>query len=163
MARKAKPIKLHLVSGNKAHLTKKQIEERTKNEPKFGADKIRCPTWLDKIAKKEWNRIVKELKAAELMTNVDVTALAVYCDTYSKYIDATEQLSKEDLTYVYTNKSGAKNVVEHPLVRIAKGYAELMKKYAVEFGLTPASRAKIAIPKKEEKKDPLKEMGFGNV
>lgn len=165
MGRKAKPINLHLVTGNKSHLTKKQIEQRKKNEPKFNADKIRCPAWLktDPVAKKEWNRITKELKAAELITNVDVTALAVYCDTYSKYIEATEELNKTDLTLVYTNKFGAENIIEHPLVRISRGYAELMKKYITEFGLTPASRAKIAIPKKEKEEDPLKQKGFGNV
>lgn len=161
--RKAKPIGLHLIQGNRSHLTKKEIKQRKKNEIKPRADNIERPEFLkhNPIAQREWRRLVKELKELGLLTNVDTTALAVYCDAYSKYVEATEALKREGVTIEYTNKAGHTNTLENPNVNVAKKYYKIMKDMMAEFGLTPAARAKLAIPKddKEEEDDPTAKFG----
>lgn len=163
MGRKAKPIALHLLEGNKNRMTKEQIEQRLEGEIKPNTDKVKCPYWLDDIAADEWDRIVDELIELGLMTNVDVSALGVYCDCYSKYVQATKKLEETGLTTEFTNKSGATNVVPSPYVNIQNKYGDMLKKYLTEFGLTPSARAKLAIPKKEDKKPTAEEEMFGEV
>jgi P27 family predicted phage terminase small subunit len=152
MGRNAKPIQLHLLEGNKNRLTKEEIEQRLEAEKKLQPkkDKIKPPAWLDPIAKKEFKRIAGELMELDLLTNIDVNALAAYCDAYSDYIKCTKIIQEEGLMVEYTNKAAETNKVPHPLLTKKKQLHEQMRSLASEFGLTPSARAKIAIPKKEE-------------
>jgi P27 family predicted phage terminase small subunit len=165
MGRNAKPIHLHLLEGNKNRLTKKEIEQRLEVEKRLQPkkDKIKPPSWLDATAKKEFKRIASELVELDLLTNVDVNALAAYCDAYSNYIECTKIIQEEGLMVEYTNKAAETNKVPHPLLTKKKQLFEQMKAIASEFGLTPAARAKLAIPKEEEKPKTEEERLFGDV
>lgn len=125
-------------------------------EPK--TDKIRCPFWLDKVARSEWNALLKELKELDLMTNIDTDALAIYCDAYSQYVECTQVIREEGLMVEYTNKAVETNEVPHPLLSKKIQIHNQMKSLATEFGLTPSSRAKLAMLEKEKEVDP-----FGDV
>ncbi len=164
MGRKAKPIQLHLLEGNKNRLTKKQIEQRLEVEQRLKpkTDKVKPPSWLDSTAKKEFKRIAAELMELELLTNIDVNALAAYCDAYSDYIKCTKIIQEEGLMVEYTNKAAETNKVPHPLMTKKRQLYDQMKSIASEFGLTPAARAKIAIPKKDEKPKTEEERLFGD-
>ncbi len=165
MGRKAKPIHLHLLEGNRSRLTKQEIEERVEAEKKLrpNKDRVRPPVWLDSIAKKEFKRIAKELDELDLVTNIDINALATYCDAYSDYIECTKIIKEEGLMVEYTNKAAETNRVPHPLLTKKKQLHEQMKTLAVEFGLTPSSRAKISMPKEEPKEPSEFDREFGNV
>lgn len=106
MGRRAKPVDLILIQGTK-HLTKKEIDARKEAEAKLrpNDDKVRPPGWLDDVAKKEFKRIVKELKEIGLVTNVDVNALALYCDAYANYVKCSQIIEEEGLMVEYTNKA----------------------------------------------------------
>ncbi|WP_026486816.1 phage terminase small subunit P27 family [Caldanaerobius polysaccharolyticus] len=164
MGRKAKPITLHLLEGKK-HLTKAEIEQRLAGEQRFAiaSDKIKPPKWLNKTAKKEFNRIVKEMAETGLLTNIDVDALAIYCDALSQYIECCKIIEREGLMVEYTNKAAETNKVPHPLLSKKKQLFEQMKAIASEFGFTPSARAKIAIPKQEEKEETKFDRLFGDV
>ncbi len=99
MTRRADSINVLELKGKK-HLTKAQIEERQAAEAalSFGKDKVKPPTWLSKVAKKEFRKLAKELLEADLITNVDVVALACYCDAYANYIACAKIIEKEGLT-----------------------------------------------------------------
>jgi P27 family predicted phage terminase small subunit len=165
MGRKAMPIQLHLLQGNKSRLTKKEIEQRMEAEERLKpkADKVKPPSWLDPVAKKEFKRIVSELSELGLITNVDIVALATYCDAYSDYVKCTKMIAEEGLMVEYTNKAAETNKVPHPLLTKKKQLHEQMKSLAAEFGLTPASRAKLAMPKQEKKEPDEFERTFGDV
>lgn len=158
MGKRVIPIDVQLAKGNPNRLTKAEIEKRKKAEEKLTPkkDKIKCPSWLDKEAKKEWRRIYKELEELNLLTNVDITALAIYCDAYSKYIKANKEIEEKGMFVEYTNKAGATNTIENPAINTAKKYADIIRRMCAEFGLTPSARAKLALPKAEEKEiDPI--------
>lgn len=165
MGRKAKPVSLQLLDGNKNRLTKKEIKERQETEDRLKppSDKVRPPTWLGKFGKKEFRRIVKEMHELDLLTNIDVAALAAYCDAYEDYIDCTAIIQEEGLMVEYTNKAAETNKVPHPLLTKKKQLHEQMKALAVEFGLTPSARAKLAMPKKEKKEPSAFEKRFGDI
>lgn len=164
MARKAVPIDLMLIKGNK-HLTKKEIEQRKAVEEslRMRDENIEPPEWLDEIAKQEFERLVDLLKEVRLITEADIHLLATYCDAYSDYLKCTQLIQEEGLMVEYTNKAAETNKVPHPLLTKKKQLFEQMKAVASEFGLSPSARAKLAMPKKEEKEPTPEEKLFGDV
>lgn len=109
-----------------------------------------CPPGLSNVAKNEWRRIAKDLHTIGLLSRIDRAALAVYCDAYEKWLKATEILDQEGLTQEYTNKAGASNTVARPEVNIATKYAQIIKSFCAEFGLTPSSRCRLVLPQDKE-------------
>lgn len=109
-----------------------------------------CPSNLSTAAKNEWKRVAKELHDLGLFTIIDRTALAVYCDAYDKWITATKALDEHGLTMEYTNKNGSTNITARPEVNIATKYAQIIKSFCAEFGLTPSSRCRLLLPKDKE-------------
>lgn len=128
-----------------------------KNEPKPDPISPKCPSWLDKDAKKEWKRIVPELEKLGLITIIDGTALAGYCQGYSLFKQATEVIRDNGLTCEYINKNGAKNTRKRPEVDIAFQSFQVIKAFCAEFGLTPSARGRMTMPGKKEEADPLEE------
>lgn len=159
MGRKVVPIAV-----NRKNMTKAEKEARKKAEQKLQPkkDKIKTPKWLDKTAKKEWRRVCKELEELGLLTNIDITALAIYCDAFSKLLQANSEIESRGMFVEYTNKAGATNIIENPAVRTANKYADIIRKMCAEFGLTPSARAKLTLPKEEEEEDPIKNR-FGDI
>ncbi|MCQ6343703.1 phage terminase small subunit P27 family [Bacillus cereus] len=152
MGRKAKPIHLHILEGNTNRLTKEEMKQRLESEKRWKAksDKVRPPTWLDSVAKKEFKRIAGELLELDVITNIDVNALALYCDAYADYMACTKIIQEEGLLVEYTNKAAETNKVPHPLLTKKKQLHEQMKAIGVDFGFTPSARAKIVIPNRKQ-------------
>lgn len=148
MGRKAMPVDLLLVKGKK-NLTKREIEERRKAEQKLKAnsDKVKPPTFLDAFAKREFRKIVNEAIELDTITNLDVNQLAIYCRTYSRWVELTKKQIEGEF------------VDDKELDRLFKQ----IKSMATEFGFTPSSRAKIAMPKTEKEEPSETEKRFGNV
>ena len=166
MSRKVIPVSVQLAKGNPNRLTKAEIKARQEAEESFkpNDDDIKVPGWLDKEGKSEWKRVSRELKELNILTNIDTTALGMYCDAYSKYQLATKKINEEGMFIEYTNKAGATNIIEHPAVKAQVKYADLIKKLCSEFGLTPSSRARITLPKQEEEKEEtLEDKLFGGL
>ena len=144
MGRKAKPIHLHILEGNTNRLTKEEMKQRLESEKRWKAksDKVRPPTWLDSVAKKEFKRIAGELLELEVMTNIDVNALALYCDAYADYMACTKIIKKRIACRIH-QQSAETNKVPHPLLTKKKQLHEQMKAIGVDFGFTPSARAKL--------------------
>lgn len=153
--RKAKPISVHLAEGNKANLTKEEIRKRQEAEEALrpATDKIERPAWLDPLARKTWDALVQELMVLDLITNVDVYSLAIACDAYSNYVKAAKDIRKEGQKINYTNAAGATNKVANPSIATGQKYFQTFKSLCAEFGLTPAARARLALPRGEEEED----------
>lgn len=153
------------LSVNKSNLTKAERDARKKAESKLQPkkDKIKIPSWLDKEAKKEWRRVCKELEELNLLTNVDTVALAIYCDAYSKLLQANKEIETQGMFVEYTNKFGATNTIENPAIKTANKYIDVIRKMCGEFGLTPSARAKLTLPKQEEQEETPFDRMFGDV
>src|SRR5437763_1579692 len=105
-----------------------------------------CPPELGEIARREWNRLVGELVALRMITNLDRAALAAYCGAYALWAEATEAIQK----YGTMIKSPSGFPVQSPYLAIANRQAEIMMRIASEFGFTPASRSRISTPYEPE-------------
>jgi P27 family predicted phage terminase small subunit len=134
--RRPKPTRLKVLTGNPG---KRPLNA---TEPKPEAAVPSCPSELSEIARREWDRLVGELAALRMITNLDRAALAAYCGAYAMWAEATEAIQK----YGTMIKSPSGYPVQSPYVAIANRQAEIMMRIASEFGFTPASRSRIATP-----------------
>ena len=98
------------------------------------------PQWLSGYAREEWQRVAGELYQIGLLTCVELTALAIYCDTYSLWRTAREQLHAEGLTA--ETQEGRQ--CRHALTKTVREAAVDMIRFSAEFGLTPVARTRIA-------------------
>lgn len=111
--------------------------------PKFERCAPDAPEWLSDEARAEWDRVVPGLDALGVLKPEDRAALAAYCDSWATYVAATRQCEREGLTL--TNPDSGR-VHAHPAVAVANTAARQMLRFAVEFGLTPASEQRLAAP-----------------
>lgn len=162
--RRAMPIDLLLINGNKNKLTKSEIDQRKKAEAKIkpSTDKVRPPSWLSAAGKREFRKLVMELQQTELITNVDVNQLAAYCRVYERYVELQAGTPAVDEIGDPKLDEEGNPIIEYNEKAIDT-YLKHLKTLAVEFGLTPSARAKIAMPKKEEKEKSTEEQMFGEV
>lgn len=93
MPRQNKPIsmmKKHMTSEEKI---KKERQEETVT---VGSEQLaRAPTWLiDSIAKKEFKRLVKEFEKIDLVGNLDLNNIGIYCNLFSSYVGCIKDLKE---------------------------------------------------------------------
>jgi P27 family predicted phage terminase small subunit len=85
-----------------------------------------------------------------LLTHADRAALAAYCTAYSRWVKAEQQVAK----YGTIVKSPDKGFpMKSPYLTVADQAMDAMRKYLVEFGLTPSSRSRIRVPGKSAAED----------
>src|SRR5437764_15483626 len=79
--RRPKPTRLKMLTGNPG---KRPLNG---NEPRPAAAVPECPAELGTLARTEWNRLVGELAALRLLTNLDRAALAAYSGAYALWAE----------------------------------------------------------------------------
>lgn len=106
-----------------------------KNEPQPPAGKAECPEWLSLEAKAAWKKLAPTLERMGVLTLADENEFARYCDLYARWKQAiTRRVPKDKLIGSITEQ----------LARLAQ-----------QFGLTPASRARVQV--KHESNEGTKE------
>jgi P27 family predicted phage terminase small subunit len=104
----------------------------------------RCPPHLSPVARREWRRLATPLFAAGILTLADRAALAAYCQCYGRWVEAEEKLAETPTLL----KTPSGYVQQSPWLGIANRQLELMGRYMAELGLTPAARARVAVPER---------------
>ena len=135
-----KPTVLNELAGNPGH------RKKNTKEPKPASDKMAAPLFLSAEARAEWDRLVGLFADLKLLTNIDTDALAMYCDTYARWMQATRALAKDGMI-VYTPNGFP---VQSPYIGIVNQSLRTMQKFLAEFGMTPASRTRIQVPQEPE-------------
>lgn len=131
---------MHLVDGT----FRKDRHDGDYCEPSGVAPKP--PPFLNRTAKREWARVVPALERLGILDEVDQSALAVYCQARADYSWAVYRLRREGRVIV--GPSGLART--HPAMRVQKEAAEQIRKFAVEFGLTPSARGRLAVPQRDD-------------
>ena len=131
--RKPKPTALKKLEGNPG---KRPLNEL---EPLPQVTMLRCPNWLEPEARKEWRRLAPVLIGAGILTGADAVPFAGYCQAYARWKEAEEFISQHGS--IFQTPSGY--VQQVPQVSIAQQNLKIMQSFCSEFGLTPATRARI--------------------
>jgi len=113
--RKPKPTALKLIKGTA------RKHRMNKNEPKPELALLEpAPSWLSTEAKKEWKRLIKLLTDSSIVTKLDLTMLATFCQMWGDYIKGIKASEPVSMAHVTQ-----------------------MRLMAAEFGMTPSSRSKV--------------------
>ena len=131
--RKPKPTALKVLGGNPG---KRPLNDREPVPPKAT---LKCPAWLLPEAKKEWMRLAPALEAMGVLTMADLTAFEGYCQAYARWKEAEAFITQHGS--IFQTPSGY--VQQVPQVSIAQQNLKIMQSFCSEFGLTPATRARI--------------------
>ncbi|MEV7867472.1 phage terminase small subunit P27 family [Streptomyces sp. NPDC088124] len=146
MARTAQPPALKLLSGRAAG---RDSGGRPVNPgPGFRRLPPKAPTWLSKEAAAEWRRVVPGLQRLDLLKPEDRAMLAAYCETWSVYVTATREVTRDGITslVVSTRPDGSttERIVPNPAVAIARNAGRELRGFAAQFGLTPSTEQALA-------------------
>ena len=143
-----RPRKVIDISTGKIAKQEKLNRKTQEEKLKLGRENIEnsAPEWLTEDAAKEFNRVVAEAKTINLFDNLDLAILAIYADSYSRYIEATQKARQFGLT---AQSRGAFTV--SPYVDIADKMATQIMKCSAKLGLSVTDRLKLIVPTKEEK------------
>ncbi len=154
--RKPTPTKLKLLRGNPG---KRSLP---KNEPKPApVVSLEPPFHLSDDAKLYWRDLAPMLARLQLLTEGDVAALELLCETRAEWRQADDAIRDEGVVYETSTETGSTIVRPRPEVAMRAGAAMRIRQLLVEFGLTPSARSKVTpAPKGEE--DPLEKfLGAG--
>lgn len=122
-----------------------------------------CPTHLLPEARKEWRRIVPELKRYGLISKIDRAALCLYVSSWAELVHAEKLLNRaialaeqkrkeieargeeyaggDGITLVTTNG----NVIYSPLWVVANKARHQVDKFLSNFGMSPSARARVTL------------------
>jgi P27 family predicted phage terminase small subunit len=84
-----------------------------------------------------------------MLTEVDLAAISVYCQSYGRWVEAEKLVKAKGLTTT-TDKG---NVIQRPEVGIANTAMRDIISFAKEFGMTPSSRSNIKVDDTLDKED----------
>jgi P27 family predicted phage terminase small subunit len=166
MGRQRQPVALLEYKGKK-NLTKKEIAERKSQEVKAPTDKVKPPTYLPRDLKREFKKIAEDLMKLEIMTNLDVDALARFLLARKMYLEVTdsllgmkpmiEEMKDEEPTGTFITNNEYSNL----LINQDKLFKQC-RSAASDLGLTIASRCKLVVPKTEPKNQSAAQQRFGD-
>jgi P27 family predicted phage terminase small subunit len=142
-----KPTALKVAAGNPG---KRPLNLK---EPKPQSGEPRMPTGLSAGARKEWRSVVPELVKLGVLASVDGQALAAYCEASAMWAQCRKDIKANGLIY----RVGTGIIKKNPSVDIAFVAMKTMKAFMCEFGLTPASRTRIAVSLPPAEADPVAE------
>lgn len=145
----------------KKNLTKEEIRQRKEEEELlnvFEGIPERPPTWLSKLAKKEYKRIVPLMKELPI-ANLDLQIVCHYCEQVSSYLELTKDVQTNGHNIAIRNEAGEiMNIKVNPSVSKRLEVAREMRAAASMIGISLDSRIKIVAPKKKETvEDPMDE------
>ena len=151
------PANVHMLRGNPSKLPVGQLLDSLQPEIEIPG----CPPHLLPEARKEWRRITPQLERYGLVSKLDRSALALYCQAWARWVWAEQQLKRAmDLAEQkraeaeaegreYTGGDGMTvptpngHMTYSPHWVIANKAMEQVNKYLANFGLDPASRGRV--------------------
>lgn len=146
MSRPREPVDLLIAKGKK-HLTKKEEEQRRKEEISIigNKDKIKPPSYLGEALSEEFSQISDRLVEIGIMTDLDNDCLARYLLSKQLYLKYTSFLTEA------IGKSKISNIEKY--MNLQDKAFKQCRAAASDLGLSISSRCKLIMPniEKEEK------------
>ena len=133
--RKPKPTRIKMLSRNTG---KRPLP---KDELKPPPEVPRPPSILQGLARKEWRRIAPLLYDAGLLTKIDATMLAAYCQVYARWCEAELEIRRTGTVI----KSSKGQPMVSPFLKVANVSLQQMTRMLAEFGMSPSSRSRVTI------------------
>ena len=141
----ARPRKV--IAINTKHLSKRDRLARSMAETEMKAstdDLDNVPAWLTPDGADEYRRIIKEAKGLAIWDNLDKGILALYADSFARYIEAADHLREEGATY-----RRGESECPSPWLRVAEQERKAIFQASTRLGLAVTDRLRLQVPKAE--------------
>lgn len=139
MARAPKPVALQTAKMSKEE---REIRQEAEDRLKGNDSKVyEVPPGLNKKVAEIYMAIVNELKHANILNNLDVDLVSTTADAIYRLRNARRNLDR--MGEVIMDHNG--RLVKSPWVQVTKDYQGIFHAGVRELGLSPSSRAKLAM------------------
>lgn len=102
----------------------------------------KCPSWLKDAGKREWRRVAKPLHRLGLLTELDTTALATYCQCIATYTECQVVMNEKGETY----ETPTGQLKLRPEYYISRDMLKEIRALCALFGLAPGPRMRLQLP-----------------
>jgi len=159
--RKPKPVARQIAEGDPSKRGVHKLDERLEAEPRATRGLPPCPDHLKGKARKAWRFWAEELESMNLDCRPDSMMLEGACASYATFVEMYELVETQGKLVAKKERNpvtGAMEVVDvrpHPGLAIRDRALMQMKAFCSEFGLSPVSRARLFVERKESDGDDL--------
>lgn len=159
--RKPKPAARQIAEGDPSRRGVHKLEDRLASEPKPASGLPPCPKHLKGTARKAWRFWSEELEAMSLDCRPDAMMLEGACVSYQTYVELYELVETQGKLVAKKERNprtGQMEVVDvrpHPALHIRDRALMQMRSSCAEFGLSPASRARLSVERRDDTEDDL--------
>lgn len=157
--RRPKPTELKKAQGNPGKRPLNELEP----QPEIIDGSV--PAYLSKPARRWWDLLSPMLIRIKILTEADHLALAMLCEQAAQADEATRLIRKSGIMvkkqlYDRAGKKIGHVPVINPAFKVQVECTKQLKSLLTEFGITPASRAKVTklVDPVQLPKDPLGEL-----
>jgi P27 family predicted phage terminase small subunit len=137
-----RPTKLKVISGER----KDRVND---DEPVPPAGEVEPPGWLSAEALEVWKEYSPKLAAMQVLTTVDVEALARWCDAVIRRRQAAAKIDVEGAVLHEPITAGGEVVGQrakkNPWVQVWKDADQQVAAIGARFGLTPSERSQLKV------------------
>ena len=159
MGRPRKIISLQTGNIKKDVRAKREYEESLVKTDKDELEKLPSSVFLDATAKREYERVRKNLQSIDIIGNLYRNSMIVYANAYSMYLQALKETKKKDFCPTVKTSSGEK---PNPIYAILEQAKKDMDTSGSALGMSASSRLKIASEKAKGQEENLMQI-FGDI
>ena len=159
MGRPRKIISMQTGNIKKDVRAKREYEESLIKTDKDELEKLPSSVFLDATAKREYERVRKNLQSIDIIGNLDRNSMIVYANAYSMYLQALKETKKKDFCPTVKTSSGEK---PNPIYAIMEQAKKDMDTSGSALGMSASSRLKIASEKAKGQEENLMQL-FGDI
>ena len=159
MGRPRKIISMQTGNIKKDVRAKREYEESLVKTDKDELEKLPSSVFLDATARREYERVRKNLQSIDIIGNLDRNSMIVYANAYSMYLQALKETKKKDFCPTVKTSSGEK---PNPIYAILEQAKKDMDTSGSALGMSASSRLKIASEKAKGQEENLVQL-FGDI
>lgn len=134
--RRPKPDALHQLAG---YPGKRKPRPGTVAKAPKGRASMPSVVKSDQIAAAEWRRLAPQLELLGLVDSSNQQLFAGYCLSWSLFVRAKGEIQRDGFTYRTTSGQ----IKKHPAFEAMRAAGSEMRKFAIEHGISPASRGRV--------------------
>jgi len=129
---------------NQLRLAGSDKARQRKHEPITDLQIPIAPNELSEAAKAYWERLVQVLGPMRIVSTVDSMALQQFAEYLARWQKATDQIARLGEVIPVRDASGTIiSMKRSPWVAMQIEYGLMIRRYAAEFGMTPAARSRV--------------------
>lgn len=159
--RKPKPTARQIAEGDPRKIGAGKLKAKAEREPSATHGLPACPRHLKGRARASWNFWAVELADMNLDRRPDAQMLEGACVNYGRAVEADLIVQREGIMQNITavdKESGESVLIKsqyHPAITVSNSAWRQVRAFCSEFGLSPVSRTRLAIEKKDDGQDLL--------